>query len=371
MCDLCGDPKHTDLAITIRDIRNSTAEKIEKTIEVLCKAAGIDFDGQNRRRQQAEVSPYKSVRELEADILSTVEERLNEMARMIIRKWLHVEKAASGTPFKINGRIYINPKTGKPMKRAEWKEIVATLESGFAWVFGDDVQDKMTAVATALGMILQTMADRQAAQTALLSELDVERLKDMASMEILQDTLAFAQQHTAEYIVDLQSTARRKISTAIITATRDRLTKDELESELFREFGDLNRDWRRIAETEIATNFNNGYLRSELSNAGKDETVFMVGITAANACPWCVERVMDHTVVLLDAPPADGDIVIVNGTPYEAIWPGKTNAGRARADWWVAAGSQHPHCRCTWTRTFEDEEFKEMEREFWAAAGGQ
>jgi hypothetical protein len=78
---------------------------------------------------------------------------------------------------------------------------------------------------------------------------------------------------------------------------------------------------------------------------------------------------MDHVVVLLPGPPPDGDTVIINGTPYEAIWPGKTNAGRTRPEWWVAAGSQHPHCRCTWTRTFEDEEFKQMESEFWAAAG--
>ena len=50
-------------------------------------------------------------------------------------------------------------------------------------------------------------------------------------------------------------------------------------------------------------------------------------------------------VVLLEEPPdTGGDKITIAGETYTAIWPGKTNYGRTRQNWWVAAGTQHPHC---------------------------
>ena len=75
----------------------------------------------------------------------------------------------------------------------------------------------------------------------------------------------------------------------------------------------------------------------------------MQGISGAGACDWCRTHVDGQVVVVLQGPPASGETVTVDGKEYIAIWPGKNNFGRKRANWWVASGSQHPHCRCTWT----------------------
>ena len=57
---------------------------------------------------------------------------------------------------------------------------------------------------------------------------------------------------------------------------------------LYDQFGGMNRDWRRIAETEIGNALNNGQLLTELDRKKPDEEyVFMKGISAAGACPWC------------------------------------------------------------------------------------
>jgi len=56
-------------------------------------------------------------------------------------------------------------------------------------------------------------------------------------------------------------------------------------------------------------------------------------------------------VILLDTPPpGEGDQLVVDGKTFTVIWPGKNNVGRRRADWWIAAGTQHPHCQCSWIR---------------------
>ena len=132
----------------------------------------------------------------------------------------------------------------------------------------------------------------------------------------------------------------------------------------------MNRDWRRIAETEIGSAQNNGQLLTELERRKpEDEYVYMKGISSSGACPWCRNEVDGKIVILLDAPPdSGGDTMTVDGQAYTCIWPGKSNYGRNRASWWVAAGTQHPHCRCTWVKHipgFEDwdEKFRaEMNR---------
>ena len=143
----------------------------------------------------------------------------------------------------------------------------------------------------------------------------------------------------------------------------DRLGLLELERELFEDFGELNRDWRRIAETEVNTNFNNGYLTTELSLAPEGEPTYMIGVSSPNACDWCLDNVRNNVVLLLAGPPVSGsdDVVISNGETITAIWPGKTNAGLSKDQWWVAAGTQHPHCRCTWTPWMEGADELEQE----------
>ena len=126
---------------------------------------------------------------------------------------------------------------------------------------------------------------------------------------------------------------------------------------MFDRFGEMNRDWRRIAITEAGENANQGLIAS-LPEGARVRRVEQY----ANACPFCRKidgRVM--TVVPDSSPEKDGDTM---------VWPGKTNIGRSAAPrkktpeglvdrlpsemWWIAAGTQHPHCRGRWVVVQQD-----------------
>ena len=136
---------------------------------------------------------------------------------------------------------------------------------------------------------------------------------------------------------------RDRIHDVIQTAIRNRVSGNKLQSKLFDTFGSWNRDWRRIAETEISAAQNNGMFQTMLEDNG-DEPTFLKGVSALDACQACQRLINNKIFVLLSSPPeSGGDQVTVNGETYTAIWVGKSNYGRNRANWW-AAFPVHPHC---------------------------
>ena len=163
--------------------------------------------------------------------------------------------------------------------------------------------------------------------------------------QYLLNEVAFAEQHAGELITGLTENAKKRVTTEIINGQLERVTPKELETRLFRTYININRDWRRIAETEIANNVNTGYVKTELEKGTK----YLRGLSSADACPFCKANVDGQVVVVGDNPNSTGfvfDKTLNREVPY--VWPGKSNYGRPRRDWWVASGAQHPHCRCSW-----------------------
>lgn len=160
----------------------------------------------------------------------------------------------------------------------------------------------------------------------------------------------------AENVVALADGARHALRRAIVdyqqaAAMNDPALRESLWTRLFDQFGEMNRDWRRIAITEAGENANQGMIAS-LPEGARVKRVEQY----ANACPFCRKidgKVM--TVVPADHPEKDGGTM---------VWAGKTNIGRSAAPrkktpeglvdrlpsemWWIAAGTQHPHCRGRW-----------------------
>lgn len=158
-------------------------------------------------------------------------------------------------------------------------------------------------------------------------------------------------------VVDLTASARSKIKKTILEHTLGQMqgdpiaTREVLQSKLFDQFADLNRDWRRIAVTEAGENANQGMLATLTPGARVKRIEQYKG-----ACPFC--KKIDGTVfdvVAPDAPNKDGD---------KQVWVGKTNKGRSASSrkrvgaelvdrlpsemYWVPAGTVHPHCRGGW-----------------------
>jgi len=303
--------------------------------------------------KKGETSPWKAHRQLEGVALDTVSSRLLSLFLEIRKQWLHQKSEfhkASGTElFRLNGRIYINPSTGKPLTQKQWGEVLKSLDSSLRAIFKDQA-DVLVKRALLLGKILRGMEYESRKETDL-SSIPAAQFQYPKERE-WENARTFAEQHAAELITDIQSDARKKISTTILDSIKGKQTARQLETALFDKFADLNRDWRMIAETEMATNVNAGILIAEAQDREPGETVYMIGVTAGDACPDCVRLIKNKIVVLSDGPVASGRKKI-DGEEYEVIWAGKNNIGRKSGSYW-ACTPLHPHCRCSWTRYYAE-----------------
>jgi mannose-6-phosphate isomerase-like protein (cupin superfamily) len=299
--------------------------------------------------RQHEQSPWQAHRDYEAMVVKVVSDRLLELFLAIRRQWLHLpgefRKASGEELFRLNGRIFISPKTGRPLTAKQWKEVMQSLDAGLRAMFRDQ-PDILVKRAMLLGKVLQGM-DYESRRTARLS--DVRPVGGLPDNPAWRYAERLSRQNAAALLVGLQDDARKGISTTIVRAIRDKKTPRQLELDLFDKFADLNRDWRRIAETEIAENLTSGLLLAEEDTREKDETIYMIGISAPGACKEC-ERLIQGKVVVLLKEPNSGKIK-VKGEEYDTIWPGKSNVGRKAGAYWPCV-PLHPHCRCSWTRFY-------------------
>jgi len=161
----------------------------------------------------------------------------------------------------------------------------------------------------------------------------------------------------AENVVELSNNARTNLSGVLMDHQLKRLSGDEsattakLQQTLFDKYGDMNRDWRRIALTETGEMSMQGFIASTAVGRKVRRLEMYKG-----ACPFC-EKIHGTVMTVVDADKPDKD-------GKTEVWTGKTNIGRSSSPnkrtengltprmehelWWIAAGVQHPHCRGSW-----------------------
>ena len=346
MCELCAKPDEKTVLIEIKDIHLSPGAKFETGVLALEKALGYDSE-----TQQKEISPFKSVRDLERISKDRVEEGYLKLWDAIRTTWLSTEKAKGSDTFVLNNRIFINPKSGKPLTNAQWAIIKKDILKAFDYIYAVE-EERIALHAMSLGRVIKGMPLGNALSygyKTLKSQVD-DTMAQLKSPEY-ENAVLFAQQDAGAMIVDLSQHQYRKIHDTLQNGIKQRASSAQLTENLYDEFGAMNRDWRRIAETEIGNAQNTGQLITEMERAKSGEQIFMKGISSSEACPWCRNSVDGVIVALLEEPPSSGgDQVTINGETYTAIWPGKNNYGRNRRNWWISAETQHPHCRCTWIK---------------------
>jgi hypothetical protein len=170
--------------------------------------------------------------------------------------------------------------------------------------------------------------------------------------------LEYCTLHSADNIVSMTESARHAVKATVLDHMKTAIISGEndtgkLEQSLNDRFSAMNRDWRRIAITESGNAANEGFIAA-IPHFSKVKRVEIYN----GACGFC--RKIDGRI--FEVVPADHP----NKNGETQIWPGKTNIGRSssprkrmadggleRRDpdelWWVASGTQHPHCRGRWT----------------------
>ncbi len=335
------------ITIEILNPLENSDMKFAKGLAALSKATGKHIHlGEN---SLVEPTPYTALRELGNEVFRVGEEGMSAIWAEIQKKWLRTELFKAAQIYKLNGKTFLNPRTGKPLTIKEWKVIQKDLERVFGKLYASQ-QDAMVNQAVAMGKVLRNM-DAAVRIAAPLASLGVDLFSRVVSEDDeYRNIVDWATIHTGELIQEVTGRSRRSIVEMIMQGYQNKVTPRQLEAQLFDKMSDLNKDWRRIAETETAINFNSGYLQATLEQRVEETApIYMLGISGAGACEFCRNNVDGKIFVLLQSPPPSGEMVIIDGIEYVAIWPGKGNLGRKRADWWVSSGVQHPNCRCTFT----------------------
>ncbi|MBE0335107.1 hypothetical protein [Paenibacillus sp. 23TSA30-6] len=139
--------------------------------------------------------------------------------------------------------------------------------------------------------------------------------------------------HTAEKITQISDKHRAGVKELVIQSQKERWGANKLSQALFDVYGDQNRDWRRVAITELAMSTNDAFL------AGCQEGDIVQVATVPGTCKHC-QRLLEGKTFIVSHKAANGDT---------HIWPGKSNKGRITASWWPCV-PLHPHCRHRWFR---------------------
>lgn len=142
----------------------------------------------------------------------------------------------------------------------------------------------------------------------------------------------------AEKITEVNERHIAGIRQLVVRAKKERWSAQRLAQELYDLYGEQNRDWRRVAITELAMAENDAYL------SGVEEGETVVGMSAAGACKYCVQLITSKTFIVTHDPEK-----MTEQYGYTHVWPGKTNFGRRVSEYWPCI-PLHPHCRCRYHR---------------------
>lgn len=183
-------------------------------------------------------------------------------------------------------------------------------------------------------------------------------IKTFRMPDVERNILEYSTLRAADLIVSLADANRHQIKMTVLDHFNKKFsgdktaTHEKLEQDLRDKFGEMSRDWRRIAITEAGTAANEGLVASMPIGAKVKRIEQYNG-----ACGFCKKlhgRIFN--VVSPDDPKKNGET---------DIWSGKSNVGRSssprkrmpdgtlelrRPDelWWPSAGLQHPNCRGIW-----------------------
>jgi hypothetical protein len=153
-----------------------------------------------------------------------------------------------------------------------------------------------------------------------------------------------AQTYVAHLVAKTNDNVRGEIRDSVLRGIVDKRSKGQVAQDLFNRLGGINRDWKRIADTEIVNTSNLAGILQEVNDAPEGEKIYFKRYELPGCCSKCA-KVNGKIVLWSDTPLADERIK--DRFADVAIWEGKKQEkGRTV----LVTGTLHPNCRGGWIR---------------------
>jgi hypothetical protein len=290
-------------------------------------------------------------------------------------------------PLQIKAKIKYNPETGMPLTEKEWKK----MSDNIVDFLGDKVgnlEEEMVVRAGLFGKLMQAMEEEGLTldEQKKMSYEDLENKYGKIPQEIEEaeedfdlstvekKAIQYSRAHAGEHLSIENGSLKNKIVNMVrqqITGgLQDGISAQEMVQRLFwidpadelgKRFDNdtikaINRDFRRIALTEISYAMSNGYLsavKTKNDKQGKKTYLIYSGSIIPTSSKQCIKW-RGETVLLVDKP-MENDKIQDPHAKY-AVWIGKNNVGRNANNWWICI-PQHPNCIHYWEEINPEEEY--------------
>lgn len=259
------------------------------------------------------------------------------------------------------GKILYYPETGEPIKNADWEKFTKNLEKFLNRSISNPAE-KIILQSQALGKILDRMLKYntlEAVKKIRLNEItyhgksfdwisdSVKNMKNVLGESLARQEMArieTLQQSAAMKVTNVTSKVRGDIQQILIDGVRGKKSKGQVSQDLFDKMVGDNRDYQRLADTEIQNAFNNSVIREEVQNTPEGyKTYFQrVEVIDGNTCPFC--RQMNGKIAVWSDKPLKDDKAHEKGVDF-VLWEGKEWNGKEHG---VTTGVFHPFCRGYW-----------------------
>jgi hypothetical protein len=178
------------------------------------------------------------------------------------------------------------------------------------------------------GVVL-TLKEKQAAERA------GKKVKILPLQPQEVRTVENATLRAADKITEISDRHRAGVRQLIIQAVNGRWSPQQLAQALFDKYGEENRDWRRVAITELAMATNDAFL----AGCAEGDEVWVAPVEGS--CKYCKQYLEGKKFIVTFDPKKMGNTF---KQEMEYVWVGKTNYNRKVSEY-IPCIPLHPNCR--------------------------
>lgn len=339
-------------------LKDYSSERIEKALRTMAMSLSVPL-----KAAKGEIFFYKAQEDL-TDKWCMFFSELVRNTYDYVTDYLDLPKKTVMSKSDIlthKGRILYNPSTGEPIKQSDWNKFVGNLEK-FLNRNIKDVEKKIILESKSLSKILDRMLKYNTLEAVKKLRLEglqyhgksfdwiSENVKNMQNVfgESLtrqeQARIEVMTQSAAQEITNITDKMRGNIKQILIDGVKGKRSKGQVSQALFDKMVGDNRDFQRVADTEIQNAFNNSFVQEEVYNTeeGKKTYFKRVEVIDSNTCPKC--KAINGKIAVWSDKPLNDEKSKDKNADY-VIWEGKDGF-----EWECPISVKHPYCRGTWQR---------------------